>query len=120
MEEREWNLRGDISSRCESAPSMFVELCRSGKLDLHLQDKSLEAHMLLDQLLASEPKGVDGLPKDPQALRLAEERVLGQMLDFPAPQCRENSELAEPRPTPRAGPAAHLHLVKDEKRPPPT
>jgi hypothetical protein len=38
-------------------------------LDLHLQHKSLEAHMLLDQQLASEPKGVDGLPKDPQALR---------------------------------------------------
>lgn len=98
----------------ERAPSMFVELCGSGQLDQHLQDKSLEAHMLLDQLLASEPKGVDGLPKDPQALRLAEERVLGQMLDFPALQCRENSELAEPRPTPRAtGPAAHLRLVKN-------
>lgn len=70
----------------ERAPKMFVELCRGGQLDQHVQEKSLEAHTLLNQLLASEPKGIDGLPKDPQALRLAEEIVLGQMLDFPAPE----------------------------------
>lgn len=67
----------------ERAPKMFTGLCRSGELDRHLQAKTEEAHALLEQLLANEPKGVDGLPKDPQALRLAEERVLGEMIDFP-------------------------------------
>jgi hypothetical protein len=43
---------------------MFVEPCRK-------------------QLLANEPMGPDGLPRDLQALRLAEEIVMSQMLEFP-------------------------------------
>jgi hypothetical protein len=69
----------------ERAPRMFNELARSGQLDDHVQKKSEEAHARLEELLTPEPKGVDGLPRDPQALRLAEERVLGEMLDFPVP-----------------------------------
>lgn len=66
------------------APKMFAELCRSGQLEQHVQDKSMEAHALIDQLLADEPKGVDGLPRDVQALRATEERVLAEMLVFPS------------------------------------
>jgi hypothetical protein len=66
----------------ERAPKMFVKFCRSGQLDQHVHDKSVEAHALLERLLADEPRGIDGLPQDLQALRLAEERVLAQMLDF--------------------------------------
>ena len=94
------------------APKMFVELCRSDLLDQHLQEKSVEAHALLEQLLAREPKGIDGLPKDPQALRLAEEIVLGQMLDFPA---REGPPTTDDAGKQTARPAAggpHLRLVK--------
>ena len=97
----------------ERAPKMFKELCRSGRLDEHLQEKSVEAHELLDQLLASEPKGVDGLPKDLQALRLAEEIVLAQMLDFPASERAENPGPPEDLER-RASPAtiSYLRLVK--------
>lgn len=73
-------------------PGLFRELVKTGQIDQHLQDKSLEAHRLLDDLLAPEPKGPDGLPKDPQALRLAEERVKSQMLDFPVPEKDQNPE----------------------------
>jgi hypothetical protein len=71
---------------------MFMELCRSGQLDKYVQERGLEAHALLDQLLASEPKGVDGLPKDIQAQRLAEEQVMAQMLDFPVPEEQHDRE----------------------------
>jgi len=64
------------------APKMFVALCRSGQLEQHLHDKSAEALELLGQVLAAEPKGIDGLPKDLQPLRLAEERVMAQMPGF--------------------------------------
>jgi hypothetical protein len=79
----------------ERAPKMFMELCRSGQLDKYVKERGLEAHALLDQLLASEPKGVDGLPKDTQAQRLAEEQVMAQMLDFPAPEDRHDREPPE-------------------------
>ncbi len=93
----------------QRAPKIFLELCRSGQLDQHLQDKSNEAHALLEQLLANEPKGVDSLPKDPQALRLAEERVLGELLDFPTPDYGEtfDEDFRAPRST-----KSYLRLVK--------
>ena len=65
-------------------PGLFRELVKTKQIDQYLQAKSAEAHGLLAQLVASEPKGPDGLPRDPQALRLAEERVWAQMLDFPS------------------------------------
>lgn len=91
---------------------MFVELWRSGQLDQHVQEKGIEAHALLDQLLASEPKGIDGLPKDPQAPRLAEEIVLGQMLDFPAPEEPAITGEAGTPVAPSARAISHLRLLK--------
>lgn len=92
---------------------MFKELCRSGRLDEHLQEKSMEAHALLDQLLASEPKGVDGLPKDPQTERLAEEQVLYQMLDFAQPERAENPAPIEDLERPAAPvTTSYLRVVK--------
>lgn len=85
----------------QQAPQMFNELARSGKLEAHVQQKSEEAHALLEQLLAPEPKGIDGLPRDPQALRLAEERVMGEVLDFPVPEDRQHPEPPDDLPTPR-------------------
>ncbi len=73
-------------------PKLFMELRRTNKLDDYLQEKSREAHELLAQLLAGEPKGVDGFPKDPQAERLAEERVMAQMMDFPVPEKDQRPE----------------------------
>ena len=67
----------------QQAPRMFNELARSGKLEERVQQKSEEAHQMLWDLLAPEPKGPDGLPRDLNALRLAEEWVLGEMLNFP-------------------------------------
>jgi hypothetical protein len=94
----------------QRAPKMFVELCKSGQLDHHVREKSVEAHALLDQLLANEPKDVAGLPKDLQASRIAEEMVMAQMLDF-APS--DTSELAEDLPAPRsAARTSHLRPVK--------
>lgn len=73
-------------------PKLFRELVKTRQIDQYLQEKSLEAHKLLDDLLAGEPKGVDGLPKDPQALRIAEERVKSQMLEFPVPERDQHPE----------------------------
>ena len=92
----------------QQAPQMFNELARSDQLEAHVQKKSEEAHQMLRDLLApEEPKGVDGLPRDPQAQRLAEERMLGEMLDFPQPESQQHPCVAalrsgrwfRPRPT---------------------
>lgn len=75
----------------QQAPQMFNELARSSQLEARFQKKSEEAHqMLREDLLAPEPKGVDGLPRDPQAQRLAEERMLGEMLGFPQPESQQH------------------------------
>jgi hypothetical protein len=74
---------------------------------LEAQKKSEEAHQMLRDLLAPGPKGVDGLPRDPQAQRLAEERMLGEMLVFPQPESQQHPCVAavrsggwfRPRPT---------------------
>ena len=97
----------------QRAPGMFNELAKAGKLETFAHDRSLEAHALLHQLLGPEPKGVDGLPKDPQALRLAEERVMGEMLDFPVPEKDQHPEPPDdlPQPRSRAG-TSRLALVK--------
>ena len=73
-------------------PVLFRDLVKRGQMDAYLQEKSLEAHRLLADLLAAEPKGPDGFPKDPQAERLAEERVKSQMLDFSLPEKDQNPE----------------------------
>jgi len=77
----------------ENDPKLFNQMVRSGQMDGHLQEKSLEAHRLLAEQLASEPKLANGEPKDQNAARAAEERVLAQMLDFPQ---RESPDRLEP------------------------
>jgi hypothetical protein len=64
-------------------PKQFRELMRTGQIDEHLQQKTSEAHELLNELLANEPKAVDGLPMDLNALHIAEEIVRAEMLGFP-------------------------------------
>ena len=91
----------------QQPPQMFNELVRSGQLEAHVRKKSEEAHQMLRDPLAPEPKGVDGLPGDPQAQRLAEERMLGEMLNFPQPESQRHPCAAalrsgrwfRPRPT---------------------
>jgi hypothetical protein len=66
----------------EQAPKMFMELVRSGKIEDHLQDKSMEAHRMLQELLASAPKDPDGRPQM-EAARAAEEIVRATLIEFP-------------------------------------
>jgi hypothetical protein len=97
----------------QQAPGMFNELARAGKLETFAHQKSVEAHRLLNELLAPEPKGVDGLPKDPQALRLAEERVMGEMLDFPVPERDQHPEPPDDLPQPKSqAKTSPLQLVR--------
>jgi hypothetical protein len=89
-----------LQALSEKDPKAFRELRKNGQLEAEAQRASLEAHELLRQLLAQEPKGSDGLPLDIQAERLAEERVLAQMLDFAAPEEDQllDHELPDPEP----------------------
>ena len=83
----------------EKDPDLFRALIRTGQIDSHLQSKSEEAHQLVSQMLAREPRGENGLPKDPQALRLAEERAMEQMLEMPQPLADQNPEPPYDLPT---------------------
>ena len=74
----------------QQAPQMFNALARSGQLEAHVEKKSEEAHQMLRNPLAPESKGVDGLPGDPQAQRLAEKRMLGEMPGFPQPESQQH------------------------------
>jgi hypothetical protein len=76
----------------DNDPKLFMALRRSGQLDAHVQAKGLEANELLQQMLAQEPKGPNGLPLDPQAYRLAQERAMAQMLEFPTPESEQTPE----------------------------
>ena len=60
-------------------PRFFRQLVRTGQIESHLQRKSEEAHRLLDELLASEPKDSNGLTKNLNAQRMAEEYVIDLM-----------------------------------------
>ena len=73
-------------------PGLFNALRRSGQLDDYVQQKTVEAYQYLEEMLAHEPKGPTGLPLDQQASRLAEERVMAQMLDFPQPVSAQTPE----------------------------
>jgi hypothetical protein len=61
----------------ERDPKLFMELRRSGKLDQHLQEKTTEAHNLLDLLLSGHPN-----PSLPQR-REAQEQVFATLISFP-------------------------------------
>jgi hypothetical protein len=80
----------------EEAPRMFMALRRAGTLDDHLQQKSTEAHTMLEQLLAKEPKLPNGLPENQQALRAAEEIVRATLIEFP-PEDKPGRRSREPQ-----------------------
>ena len=65
----------------EQDPKAFMEMRRAGTLDAHLQEVSLEAHAMLDQILANVPKDRYGNPP-PQLKQEAEERVRAAFLEF--------------------------------------
>lgn len=62
-------------------PKAFNQICRSGMLQAHLQQKSVEAHRLLRELLANEPKDSTGLVKNPAAEINAENQVFALMCE---------------------------------------
>jgi hypothetical protein len=84
----------------EQDPKMFMELRRSGKLDAHLQEKSEEAHRLLEELLASKPKNKWG-NYSPADEREAEELVRSQLIEFPTPEKDQRPEPPDDLPTDR-------------------
>lgn len=75
----------------DQAPKMFMELRRSGQLEMALQEKSREAHQLLDLLLEKRPNQNE--PPSLQQEREAEEQVFSQLIEFP-PEVRP--EFPEP------------------------
>lgn len=85
----------------EQAPQMFMELVRSGKMDAHLQAKSVEAHRMLQGLLASAPKNPDGRPQM-EAARAAEEVVMATLIEFPTPPDPDRLEPPDDLPVPKA------------------
>jgi hypothetical protein len=66
----------------DRAPKLLLELRKSGQLEKHLQEKSLEAHRLFEELTSGAPKLQSGYPEQPWA-RQAEEQVFAVMLEFP-------------------------------------
>ncbi len=76
----------------EQAPKMFMQFRKAGLLDQHVQAKSVEAHQMLDQLLAEEPKTASGAVRNPEALARAEEIVRDQLIEFPTPESGQNPE----------------------------
>ena len=68
----------------EQAPRMFNQLRRTGMMDAHLQQKSDQAHQMLREMLAREPKDAAGIVRNPQAQQAAEERGRAMLTEFPA------------------------------------
>ena|SRR5437867_532569 len=73
----------------QQAPKLLNALIKSGKLEQHLKDKSLEARAMLASLLQNEPKGPDGRPKNLAALHQAEEATL---IEFETPDSQQRPE----------------------------
>ncbi len=67
----------------EQAPKMFNQLRRTGALDAHADQKSKEAHDLIDQLTENAPKLDNGLPEQPYLGR-AERAALETLIEFPS------------------------------------
>lgn len=82
-----------LRAMAERAPAMFRQLKEAGELDDHVAQKTIEAHRMLESLLADEPKYPGGVPKDLQAKRLAEEQVIASFLDFPVDIQDEEGQL---------------------------
>ena len=81
-----------VHAMADQAPKMFRELVKSKKIDQHLQEKSVEAHQLLKELLAEVPKDSTGQPLNPQDLSRAEEIVRQTLIEFPLPEKEQNPE----------------------------
>jgi hypothetical protein len=93
---RNWRKKVDfkvpyVLAMREQAPQMFRELRQSGKLDEFLQERSVEAHHMLKELLAQRPKDRDGLSYTSDR-RWAEEVVLHHFLDFHIPEKDQRPE----------------------------
>jgi hypothetical protein len=91
----------------EQAPKMFVRLSKAGTLDAFAQQKSEEAHQLLENILADAEKEADGRPTM-QARQEAEEIVRAQLIAFTDDEPVEVRRFGDgPRtePTPAIGPA---------------
>lgn len=73
-----------IQAMREADPREFNRLVRSGQIEAHLQAKSMEAHRLLEQLLADVPRAENGAPLDVQAVHEAERYVIETMTEFPS------------------------------------
>lgn len=72
----------------EQVPKMFMELRRSGRLPLHLAEKTKAAYALLRQILADHPN------PGPAERQRAEEMVRAQLIEFPSETSEES--LREP------------------------
>lgn len=82
----------------DQAPKMLAALHRHGRLEQHLQQKSVEAHAMLRDLLKKHP--------DPSLAqqREAEEIVRQTLIEFPPEKLDpENAEPPDDLPTPRSG-----------------
>lgn len=100
----------------EQAPKMFVRLSKTRTLDALAQQKSEEAHQLLDDMLAEGEKDADGRPTM-QARREAEELVRAQLINFPEEGPIERNQVGvgvPPRPV-AAGPAFRSVLWNSAK-----
>ena len=75
----------------DQAPKMFMDLRRSGKLDQFVQEKSMQAHQMLDEILRSQTRDKNS-PPTMQQEREAEEQVRALMIEFPPPEVSETPE----------------------------
>ena len=80
-----------MEALADSDPKEFNRLSRSNQLEPWIQAKGKAAMELFDQLTKDQPKTQDGVVRDPQARRTAEETVIAQMV--------EGITSSEPSPT---------------------
>lgn len=66
----------------EHAPQMFKDLCRSGKLEEHLKEKSQEAHALFVQLTVGAEKLPSGAIRDSSLEAPAKRQVFDMLIEF--------------------------------------
>lgn len=69
----------------ERAPRMFNALVRSGQIEAHLHEKSVEANAALKAAMAGEPRypGPDGAWKDATKRSMVEEIIFAEFIEFP-------------------------------------
>jgi hypothetical protein len=77
----------------DQALAMFKRLSKSGELETHAAEMSMEAGRMLRDLLAGSPKDKDGEPTL-CARREAEEYLRAALLEFPSETTDEEDEMA--------------------------